>query len=324
MSATSSRPASRSPRRFRTAASGCPGDGGRRCRGGAATRRGRPTPPPSAAWSPRRSATCRCRARRSTIGDYEFQVERVAERAVESCSPGGSRSTPTTRRRDVNDAAVPSASSSLLVARQRRSSSPRSSRSSARRGPASSIRRRRAAGWPQRVARILDDPRAAGSLHRHDADRHLGGEPGPGHVRRARARRVDRRMARAVRRHAAGSPRTRVASASRVGVLTYMHIVHRRDGAQGAGAAVRAMRRSLYVSPSSRRSSCALLPLVVALNAAGNGLLRADRHQAAGGRGRALSHAPRSCSSSSRRARKAACCAANRAASCASCSSSAT
>ena len=43
-------------------------------------RRGRPTRRPSAVSSRRRSAICRT-GRDATIGDYEFEVERVADRA---------------------------------------------------------------------------------------------------------------------------------------------------------------------------------------------------------------------------------------------------
>ena len=86
----------------------------------------------------------------------------------------------------------------------------------------------------------------------------------------------------------------------------------------------RRMRTSMYVSPIIEALEVALLPLVVALNAAGNGLLALIGIKRERERGRALSHERGAAAHHRREPRSAACCAANRAASCASSSSSAT
>jgi CBS domain containing-hemolysin-like protein len=93
------------------------------------------------------------------------------------------------------------------------------------------------------------------------------------------------------------------ASVASITVLTYLHIVL-GEMVPKALALQSAATTVLYVSPPIRALELALRPIVIALNAAGNGLLRI-------------------CSSSSRRAKKADCCAVKRARSCASCSNSA-
>ena len=57
---------------------------GPRCGRGAAKRCGTPTRPRSADWSPPRSADLPAPGDKATIGGYEFEVERVADRALES------------------------------------------------------------------------------------------------------------------------------------------------------------------------------------------------------------------------------------------------
>jgi CBS domain containing-hemolysin-like protein len=64
-----------------------------------------------------------------------------------------------------------------------------------------------------------------------------------------------------------------VASLSAVGLLTYLHIVI-GEMVPKALALQRAERTALYVTPAIEAVELALLPVVVALNAIGNGLLR--------------------------------------------------
>jgi CBS domain containing-hemolysin-like protein len=63
-----------------------------------------------------------------------------------------------------------------------------------------------------------------------------------------------------------------LASGIALGILTYVHIVVGEMVPKGL-ALQSAMRTSMYVSPVIEALEVALLPLIVALNAAGNGLL---------------------------------------------------
>ena len=123
--------------------------------------------------------------------------------------------------------------------------------------------RRRAAAWPQRVARILEDPKRQ---DRYIATTQVGisvASLGLGMYGEHVLAGLDRSRGwsrstpcRWIAAHA-------VASVIAVAILTYLHIVHRRDGAEGAGAAARRSARCCTCRRSSRRSQTALLPLVV-------------------------------------------------------------
>ena len=205
-----------------------------------------------------------------TIDGYSFRVERVADRADRlGRRHADHRPTTTEPRRDRrswfrsrSSRRWPSPTALFVAAEFAIVGAPRAN-----------VEHQAAQGsrLAARVARILADPR------RHDryiATTQVGisvGEPRPGHVRRARTGRTHRGMARAARRGRLGR-RHALASGIAVGILTYMHIVIGEMVPKGL-ALQSALRTSLYVSPIIEALEIALLPLVSALNAAGNGLL---------------------------------------------------
>ena len=99
----------------------------------------------------------------------------------------------------------------------------------------------------------------------------------------------DRAVARAARDDGAGLPRTRVASVIAVAILTYLHIVLGEMVPKALALQRAADDGPVRVAghPSARAR---LLPLVVALNAFGNGLLRLVGIKRQRGRARAVSH----------------------------------
>ena len=170
-------------------------------------------------------------------------------------------------------------------------SSPRSSRSSARREPASSTRLRRAAGWPDaslQHPRRSEACRIAISRRRRSASRSrasgwacMASTGLPNRIAAvARCRfetlgldcRAHRRQ-RHRRRHA-DLPAHRA----------------RRDGARRRWRCSARDKTVLYVSPVIEALERAMLPLVVALNAVGNALLRLVGIERQRGRAGALSH----------------------------------
>ena len=251
---------------------------------------GRPTPPRSAGSSPRRSATAGAgrHGHRSTA--TQFQVERVADRAIESVLAHAA-SPPEEEARGMSELLVPLAIIAAAGRSPTRSSWPRSSPSSARR--ARNIDHHGGAGQPPGRARRAHPgrPAAAGPLHRHHADRHLGRQPRPGDVRRAacwrsRSSRGSRpsshyRLVRQRTRSPASSP----SACSPTSTSCSGEMVPKALALQSAQRTV-----AVRVARSSRRSRSRCCRSSSALNAAGNGLLALIGVKRQRERGRALSH----------------------------------
>ena len=250
---------------------------------------------------------------KATIGRFEFQVERVADRALESVL--APRVAPEDGDARMSVFLIPLAIITLLILANALFVAAEFAIVGASRAQHRARRRRRAAGWPQRVARILAVAAAAGPLHRHDADRHLDRQPGPGDVRRERAGRMDRAAADAATTQYRWFAAHAVASVVAVAILTYFHIVL-GEMVPKALALQAAQRTVLYVSPIITAMQVAISPLVIGAERGRQRPAVAARRDAAGQRGRAVSHHRGAAAHHPRRARKAGCCAASRAASC--------
>ncbi len=199
-----------------------------------------------------RSATCRLPGETVMLGDYEFVVERVVDRALESVI--ARRLTPEPAEEDgvilipVAIIVILILANGLFVAAEFAIVG----------APRASIEHQAAQGNRLGAARRADPRRsdAAGSLHRHDADRHLGRQPRPRHVRRASARRNGSRR----RSSRLGTGRW-IAAHTLASILAVADPDlpahrHRRDGAEGAGAAAGAAHRALRVAAHQRASRC--------------------------------------------------------------------